>query len=266
MADVRFGLIEGAGGNLDNYGWQDKKALLKVEGVTHVSGKDDLAINAILAIDAAGYTYGSTHPVIDTLFMLGPRVCTVVGKRAVDIEVTYRRKNKTDPNYIEHTGETVLVQERTNLDAAGDDIVLEWKPESGRDAQKQSGLIDKWLPSTSLEFSQTILTNPAPVARRIVGFANKDNFQGDEPGSWLCFGCGFGSPDGGVHHATTMKFVRNAKLWKQTLYYICENGRPPANFNAEYNAGKAVQEIEVYGKVNFGDLNLPNVYATTEAT
>jgi len=258
MANVMFGLKIGSKGHLDRYGWAEKQALLKVTGLGFVSGKDDLCYKAVLAIDAAGYTYGSVHPTVDTLFMLGPRTCRVISSSAVDVEVTYRRKEKADPDYVDIRGDIVLVQERTNKDKDGNDIVLEWKPEAARTAKTQTGMIDRWLPSMSLEFSKTIETNPAPVAKTLVGFLNGGTFQGDEPGQWLCMGCPFHSPDGGVHWETSFKFAHNDYGWKQTVYYILDSGRPPANYNAAYNEGKTVKTIEVYGEADFDQLGLPN--------
>jgi len=259
MATVKFGLKVGSKGHLDRFGWAEKQALLKVTGLAFASGKDDLCYKAILAIEDAGYTYGSVHPTIDTLYMLGPRTCRVISSGVVDVEVTYRRKEKSDPNYIDVRGDIVLVSERTNQDKDGNDIVLEWKPEAARTARTQTGMVDVLLPALSLEFSQTLQTNPAPVARGIVGYLNGDEFQGDPPGTWLCMGCPFHSPDGGANWETSFKFAHRGDGWKQTVYYILESGRPPANYNADYNAGKTVKTIEVYGETDYAKLGLPDV-------
>lgn len=259
MATVKFGLKIGSKGHLDKYGWVEKQALLRVTGLTHASGHDDLCVHAIQALNAAGYEYGQVHPDVDTLFLLGQLSTRVVTSSSVDVEVTYRRMDKTHPDYVDIRGDIVLVQERTNRDKDGNDIVLEWKPEAGRTAKTQTGVVDIWLPSQSLEFGRTLDVNPASLSKTLVGWLNSDPFQGDAAGFWLCMGFSFSSSDSGLHWETSVKFVRNANQWKQTIYYILESGRPPANYDADYNAGKAVKQVEVYGETNFAVLGLPNV-------
>lgn len=259
MAIVKFALKIGSKGHLDKHGWAEKQAVLRVTNLSRTLGQDDLCYNAVLAIDNAGYTYGSQHPDISTLYMLGQRSCKVVTSSSVDVEVTYRRMDSTHPNYVDIRGDNVLVQERTNKDKDGNDIVLEWKPEAGRTAKTQTGMVDIWLPSQSLEFGRTLDVNPASVSKSLVGKLNSDPFQGDAAGHWLCMGFPFSSSDSGLHWEASVKFVRNENQWKQTIYYILESGRPPANYDAAYNAGKSVKQVEVYGEADFGVLGLPSV-------
>jgi hypothetical protein len=157
----------------------------------------------------------------------------------------------------------VLVQEQTNQDYNNQDIVLEWKPDEARPAQRQTGTVPIWLPSQSLEFSKLLDANPAPMGKTFVGRTNSDTFQGDPAGYWLCMGLRFSSPDGGVHWDTSLKVARNERMWQEKAYYVAENGRPPANWDAAYNVDKTVKLIQIYGSVAFSGLGVPDVMSIT---
>ena len=153
--------------------------------------------------------------------------------------------------------------EKTNKDKDDASIVLEWKPETGRTAKKQYGLVEIFLPVLTLEFGWTQDSKPGPAAKAIIGHTNSNSFQSDAAGYWLCTDFGFDSSDSGTNWQCSAKFGRHPNLWKQTIYYLADNGKPPPNWDAAYQDGKTVQEIEVYNQVNFvstlDDVTLPNV-------
>jgi hypothetical protein len=261
MPTVKFGLIDGSNAERDRDGWVSKEALLIVDGLTHTLGDDDLAAEALSALDNAGYTYGSAHPdssEYPNLKLLGPRRFTAVSSSRVEVACTYKRPDRDDPNYVAIRGDVSLVKEKTNQDVDGEDLVLEWTPEAGRDAKRQTGTVDIWLPVRTLEFSKRLAVNPAPIAADIVGKVNSDTFQDAAAEYWLCMGLSFESPDGGVHWDTTMRFGHNPKKWRQTAYFVLDNGTIPDNWDNAANAGKTVKEIEVYDSAAFGALGLPN--------
>ena len=256
-------LVAGSTGVRDAYGWREKAATVLVEGLSRTVTKDDLVFDAYTQMAADGFDYGDPHPEDAALKIFGDMSFTVMSTSAVEIGVTYRRPEPgDDPTYVAVRGDMVLVQERTNKDKNNADLVTEWKPDATRTAKTQTGMVDVWRPSHTMEFSKPLSVCPITIAKTIIGFTNSDTFQGDAAGFWLCMGCGYASPDGGTTWETAFRFARNARLWKQTIYYILDNGKPPANYDAGYQNGKCLQEIEVYDSVAFAALGLPDMTAS----
>ncbi len=259
-------LVDGNTGRLDKSGWAEKQSIIRVSGLAHALGQDDLLINAIAAANAAGYTYGSEHPQLTRLYLLGDRTPKVLSSTSAEIEVLYRRNDVAypsaaiNPDYVNVRGGVALVTEKTNLDSNGNPIITSWKAAANADAIPQAGFVDVQTPCPTLEFSKLLTVCPIQYALGIVGCTNHGLFQGYAAGFWLCTGADYATKDSGQTWETTFRFTWNAKQWKQTVYYQIDTGKPPPNWNADYNQGNTLQVIQVYADSDFDLLGLPNVY------
>jgi hypothetical protein len=261
---VRLHTIEGNVARHDGDGWAEKQAVLIVTGLSRTLTKDDLVVNALAAVEGSVYAYGSAHPDIASLYCLGERTFRVVSGSRVDVDVTYRRKtSKNDPNYVGIRFGVSLVTEKTNVDYNGDPIALKWKPSSDHEFIEQAGEVDVQTPCLSLEFTWRQTAKPGADFEAIVGYTNAAEWQNAEAEAWLCVDCNADSPDSGEHWNCSARFVRNAKLWKQTVYYVADNGRPPANYAEAYQEDggvlQTVKEVKVFGTTTF-PANIPSAY------
>ncbi len=256
-------LIDGNRGRMSGDDWIEKEQILVLTNLERTVGTDDLIAVAALEAVIAGYVDGEAHPDYPDIFLQGEREFTAINSHTVQVALNYsRRIVRLDPTYTGIRGDAVLVSERTNLDYLGSEIYTEWKRDAGATAIPQLGTVEKWLPSLSLEFSKSGYDCPLATAQQILGFTNADTFQGSPAGYWLCMAFPFSSPNSGIKWEWSIKFVWSSQQWQQKIYYIAENGKPPANWNAAYNAGKTVKSVQVYGRTNFGFLRLPNVKNT----
>ncbi len=263
--EIKVQLVDGNTGTLSGGRWIEKNQLLIISGMPWTLGQDDLLSNAEHALTDAGFTYGSAHPDIPGLYLYGDIALEVTAGRTpaeggnAVATLSYSRTNIVLGQFEQWAirGSTVLVQEATNTDKTGAEIFSEWKKDAGATAIKQPGTVDIYLPTQSLSFSKGGYDSPVAHSKSLVGRTNSDTFQGDPAGHWLCMGCDYDSSDGGSLWDRSWQFARHPDKWKQTIYYIAEDGRPPANYNASYNSDKAVKLIEVYGSAAFGVLSLP---------
>lgn len=260
MAEIKRLDGVGHGGRIDGAGWVERSFPLIVSGLAPATGPA-LLLDAYTALTLAGYDLNSEDTAIDGLYLAELRP-EAISKTAVRFGLTYRRKDATtrDPNHIRISGEVGAAREATNVDKDGNPLEVSWKPEDGRPAKSQMVTVEKWIPTTSLEFGFTaIADNPAPHATTYVGYTNSTSFQGDTAGYWLCVGIPFTSADGGNTWDFSIKMMRHPNAWKETIYYVQDGDRPPPNWNAGYNSGLTVKTVEVYGQVDFTSLGLPNV-------
>jgi hypothetical protein len=246
---------------LDRSGWARKAERLFIRGLSGVLTADPVVVEAHRAMRDAGYTYGAAHPSIPDLYMLGEYEIEAHGDDSATVDLEYRRKERIedDPTSIEVEGSESLVQEQTNQDADGEDIVVSRKPSADRAEKVQPVTVDVWRPVQTLRFRKVLETNPAPYARELIGRTNADTFQGDPPGLWLLKSFTFRSNDGGQSWDTSVELSRMPGGWKETVYYVMDGGRPPENFDAAYNDGLTVRTYEVYETGDFSVLGHPDV-------
>ncbi len=256
-------LLDGNRGRMSGNDWVEKEQILVLSNLERTVGTDDLLEVAARAAEIAGFVDGEAHPDYPGIFLQGDRDFTAVNSHTVQVALNYSRRTvRLDPTYTGIRIDAVTVSERTNEDLNGNEIYTEWQRNADADAIQQIGTVEKWLPSLSLEFSKSGWDCPLATAQQILGYTNADTFQGSPAGYWLCMAFPANSPDSGRKWEWSIKFVWSSQQWQQKIYYVGENGKPPANWNAAYNAGKTVKAVQVYGRTNFGFLRLPNVKNT----
>lgn len=237
--------------------WVEKSAILHVSGLMPVTdGSDVLLASAWAEIQTAGYGYGSVHPDYSGLYLLEPLEFSATSKTSVDVDVTYRRQQYTESSYVNVRGGVSVVSEKTNKDKTGSVITVSYKENSTAAAVNQVGMVDVMIPAFALEFSKTQTANPVSTCLGKIGRVNSDTFQGAGAGYWLCADASFSTADGGSTWDVSFKFIYSNKKWQQTVYYVGETGRPPRDWNEDYNSN-CVKEVEVYGEAVFGTLGLP---------
>jgi hypothetical protein len=258
---VHVDLVEGNEAKFNSFGIVEKSATIRVLGLARTLGADDLTILALEAAETAGYVLGSEHPSYSGLLLLCDRTVRVISPTAAEIPVVYRSPGgpRYDPDAVRIRGRVTLVSERTNQDITGADLYTEWKESAARPAKRQLGTVDKGIPCVTLQFNRGFRNCPFGMAKNVVGYRNSDTFQNDAAGLWLVTGYDFSSDDGGDHWEETIEVTRNARLWKQTIYYLREDGQIPSNWDAAYNLGNTVKLVTVYGNVGFAQMELPTV-------
>jgi len=263
MSVIKIARVEGNAGRWGRGGWAEKRCQLLITGLAPQLSDDGLLAEAVSAMAGGGFAYGADHPSIIGLKLLGDVDLQAKTRSSVLANLTYKLPDeKDDENYIAVSGGSTLVGRQTNKDADGDEIVLEWQPSDERPVQRQTGMVEVLTPVETIEFSQTTTSNPAAAMRGYVGKTNNGTWQDDAAGIWLCMESRFASANGGRTWDRAMKFGRREDGWEVGTYFVLDNGKPPGNWDAQYNEGKTFKWITVYGEADFSALNLPEVYET----
>jgi hypothetical protein len=265
MSHIAIARVEENAGRWGRNGWSEKRAKLLITGLAAGLGADELLPAAVSAMASGGYGYGASHPTIVGLYLLGDVDLRAKSRTSVEAVVTYKVPDeKDDPtyNYVAFAGDFVLGEEATSVDAAGDPIYTEYSPDNERAFVRQDGEVRVQRIYETLEFSRTSSSNPAVAMRGYPGTVNSAEWQGDAAGTWLCAGARFSSDDGARTFARSMRFAKKESGWEQEIFWRADNGHPPPNVDAAWNEDKAHKWIQVYGELDFNNLNLPEVYTS----
>lgn len=257
---VRVDVLDGASGRR-YYGrhgqkmWEYTRVAI-VDGITGVSGEDDLITQAVDAVIAEVGDLGASFP--------GRSYCYIrefqpepESTECVKVRIIYR-DGQVDLNTIE-VGASVA-QVETNKDKDGNPITLSYtypanyttNPNRAGTTCVQGGLYTKFVPETTLVVERLEVGSPLTNAQLYVGKVNSDTFAGLAARKWLCTSIIGKSDDAGFSYSVTYTFQAREDTWDQNLIYINpDDGKPPDDLTASGD-----KTIEPYFGEDFNDLTL----------
>jgi hypothetical protein len=195
---------------------------------------------------------GHTITIGSQAVVLEDRDVQLRADREADVNLVYRRQEIDTPTY---RGGTTLEQITTELDAEGDQIVVE-----GPNEIEQGGEISVGQPQATLIADVVTATNaPGTLSSQWAGFVNEDTWNGGAPVQWLCEDVSFEPVDMGASPKKwRFQFVFRRKRrdsedaepahQPQVIYIDPETNRPPPDLVPDVG----FKTVTWYPSRNFG--------------
>jgi hypothetical protein len=276
MATLHLDLVSSASATETGGQVRGATRLARVTGLSSaVSAQSRIAEAAgVSGLPAAG----SLHPNYPELF-LKTRTVSYVGPTIVDFTLSYEpvrfrgREESAPPageDYLTSL-DVSLEDEQTQRDKNGDPIVLTYKnrPPTGV-------TVSVLRPREELTLERSIFTRtPRALARQFAGKVNAattapnpdaPDWEGGEPGTWLCTRVGVELVDRAVEtglpapddvmplYRFQFTFRQNPNGWDpQVVYTLPETGEPPSDWQTEVGASATVEQ---YDETDFDGLPL----------
>ena len=240
-----FDLVEGHRGTLNKNGWESAELIARFYEIDSATPLTEV-VNDVPDI-------GTEHPYIDTLF-LSSIEAGAISNNALDVSLTYQKKEVADPNFEQIRVSSTLVQQSINTDVNGDLMTVEYTKDSV--TKIQPGIISALFPQTVIEIRRRELGSPGAKEKLYAGKVNSTSWTVDPTANaheWMCMSISGDSSDGGIYYDVIYSFQFNKKTWKAEIAYIFpDTGRPPD----DVVIGTGVKTFQIYEEIDFNNLNL----------
>lgn len=243
---TEIGTVEGAGVVVSQGVTQEAIRVAKVSGLT---AGESAPFNAVTADGMP--LKGSAHPNDSTLLLEDYRV-SMNGGTFATVDLVYRRQEfaiqPDEEGYqANFSGGTALETIQTQKDKNGDPITVT------HNGVTQGGFINVTIPRSSLNVSAIdAQTEPGSISTAWVGKVNSANWNGGEPGTWMCTSVTFDAFDLSVAPPKwrfNFSFTHRAEGWNPDVVFIDPTtGKPPSGLVE----GEGYKTIEYFETKDFG--------------
>lgn len=258
-------LIEGCDARKTDKGWEASRVAV----VYGIDSQESAHARLLVAVTEVNINIDDTHPTFVNSYCREIIPIAITGEE-VRIQYIYRPNEYDDISYsLGATG----VQEETNQDVDGNDIILKYTWPQDYPEQERAGIEEETGALVSILQPETRLTvhrheyydldNITPITGTIlttratayVGTVNQAAWtlrSLDASRTWLCTAITAESSNNGASYDVTYEFSYRIDTWDSTVVFIDPNtGKPPKDLDSD-----SKKTVQMYPETNFNTLNL----------